>query len=200
MKKDTGSKTLFDTAAMASTLILFVILVAPIAQAANWTGNANFLLGQKQLDEDDWRPVEDQFELGVMVDFRKSHWPVSIAIDLLGSADVHEIGINKDTGYTLENHIGVRKIWDDTGTDFRPYIGGGVAMVSGKIERKTGATIEEQDDTGTGFWLGAGTYWTVGPKLNLGLDIRYSQADVTLFNKEREAGGIHTSLFVGYHW
>ena len=68
-----------------------------------------------------------------------------------------------------------------------------------KFKSKTGATTVEQDDNGTGYWLGAGTYWAVGPQLNLGLDIRYSHADVTLFNIEREAGGVHTGMFVGYH-
>jgi len=126
----------------------------PLAQAGSWTGNANFLIGQKQLDENDWKPVEDQFELGVLVDFRKVDWPVSIAIDFLGSADVHESGVNKDEGFTFENHIGVRKIWEDTGSAFRPYLGGGVAVLSGKIKRKTGATTVEKDDSGAGFWLG----------------------------------------------
>ena len=107
---------------------------------------------------------------------------------------------SKGVGFTLENHLGVRNIWDDTGTGFRPYVGVGIAVVSDKLELETGATKVEEDDTGTGFWLGAGTYWTAGPKLNMDFDIRYSQADVTLFNKERDAGGLHTGLFVGYHW
>ncbi len=200
MKNDTGSKARKITTAIVSTLALSAMLALPTAQARDWTGNVNLLIGQKQLDDDDWQPVEDQFELGALFDIRKVDWPVSIAIDILGSADVHEEGANKDEGYTFEQHIGVRKIWDGTGSAFHPYIGGGVAIVSGKIKRKTGAITQEQDDSGTGFWLGAGTYWLVLPHLNLGLDIRYSQADVTLFNREREAGGVHTGLFVGYHW
>jgi len=200
MKSDTVSKARSNKTAIVSALTLSAMLAMPMAQAEDWTGNANFLLGNKQLDDDDWKPVESQLVLGALIDFRREEWPVSIAIDILGSADVRKRGVNKDEGYTLENNIGVRKIWDDTGSAFRPYIGGGVAMVSGEIERKTGATTVTQDDTGTGIWLGAGSYWTAGPKLNLGFDIRYSQADVTLFNKDRDAGGLHAGLFVGCHW
>jgi len=196
MKNIPGCKTLSNKIIIFSAFVLSAMLVMPMVEAGDWTGNANFLLGQKQLDENDWQPVDSQFELGVLVDFRKVDWPVSIAIDFLESGDVHESGANKEEGYTFEQHIGARKIWGDTGTVFRPYIGGGVARVPGKIKRKTATTTEEQDDTGTGYWLGADTYWMVGPQLNLGLDIRYSQAEVTLFNKEIEAGGLHT----GYLW
>ena len=200
MKTLSAIRTFRNKITRFTIFCLLVLLAMPMAQAGEWTGNANLIIGQKSLEEDDWKPVEDQTELGILVDFRKVGWPVSIAIDLLGAGDVHESGVNKDTGFTSENHLGVRKIWDDTGTGFRPYVGGGIAVVFGKLEIKTGATTVEEDDTGSGFWIGAGTYWTAGPKLNLGLDIRYSQADVTLFNKEREAGGLHTGLFVGYHW
>jgi len=200
MKNNTGSKARSNKTALVSVLTLSVMLAMPMAEAGDWISNANFLLGQKQLEEDDWKPVESQIELGALFDFRKIDWSVSIAIDFLGSADVSKSGTNREDGYTSEQHIGIRKIWHDTGSSFRPYIGGGVARVSGKIKSKTGATTVEQDDTDTGLWLGAGTYWSASPQLNLGLDIRYSQADVTLFNKEREAGGVHAGLFVGYHW
>ena len=57
------------------------------ANANEWTGNVNFFLGQKTLDEDDWAPLDKQGEFGVLVDFKQQNWPVSIAIDFLGSAD-----------------------------------------------------------------------------------------------------------------
>jgi hypothetical protein len=36
--------------------------------------------------------------------------------------------------------------------------------------------------------------------LIIGLDLRYSEAEVTLFDEDREAGGFRTGVTVGYHW
>ncbi len=36
--------------------------------------------------------------------------------------------------------------------------------------------------------------------LNLGIDLAYSMAKVTLFDQKMEAGGAHAALLVGYHW
>jgi hypothetical protein len=34
----------------------------------------------------------------------------------------------------------------------------------------------------------------------LGIDVRYSQADVTIFDEEIDAGGFHTGVTLGYRW
>ena len=47
---------------------------------------------------------------------------------------------------------------------------------------------------------GADTYYAVTPSFNIGLDVRYSKAEVTLFDKEREAGGLNAGITAGYHW
>lgn len=200
MKIDTGFRTRMYKKTFACVFALTATLVMSLVQAQSWTGNANFIVGLKELKSTDWEPVDSHFASGAVVDFRKVDWPVSIAIDIIGSGDVKRDGSDKDKGYTTEQHIGVRKIWDDTDSSFRPYVGGGIAVVWGKIERRIAGISVDDDDTGTGFWLGTGTYWTAGPKLNLGFDIRYSKADITLFDKEREAGGLTAGLFVGYHW
>jgi len=57
-----------------------------------------------------------------------------------------------------------------------------------------------QDDRGTGGWVGAGLYYEINPRFVLGLDARYSHGEVTLFEKERNAGGIHTGVTVGYQF
>ena len=54
------------------------------------------------------------------------------------------------------------------------------------------------DNNGIGIWLNGGVYWTLSQHFNLGLDLRYSQADVTLFDVD--AGGTHAGVILGYHW
>ena len=178
--------------------MLFFINANANANANEWTGNVNFFLGQKTLDEDDWTPLDKQAEFGVLVDFKQQSWPVSIAIDFLGSIDVEtESGIDLE-GSTTEFDVGVRKIWEVAGSSLRPYIGGGLAFINAEF-KATNFPVSDSD-SGTGIWLNGGVYWTLGQHFNLGLDLRYSQADVTLFGEEGEAGGTHAGIILGYHW
>jgi opacity protein-like surface antigen len=179
------------------------------AYASEWTGNVNGFIGQKTLEEDDWAPLDKQAEFGVLVDFKQQDWPVSIAIDVLGSVDkVTVVGV--DVGgspvfdadleaYTFELDIGARKIWEVSGSSIRPYIGGGLALVHGEIHATDVISVVE-DDNGTGFWLGGGVYWTLSQHFNLGLDLRYSKADITLFDVDVDAGGTHAGIILGYQW
>jgi len=180
---------------LAVILMLFVLN----AHANEWSGNVNFFLGQKSLDSDDWGVLDDQSAFGVLVDFKQDHWPVSVALDFLGSYDdVTQLG-TKFEGGTFEFDVGVRKIWEVSGSPVRPYIGGGLAFVSAKLE-ESGPFPASDEDNGTGIWLNGGVYWTLGQSFNLGLDLRYSDAEVTLYDVDGEAGGTFAGLMLGYHW
>jgi hypothetical protein len=61
-------------------------LAAPArARGGGWTGVANFMLGQKVLDESDWQPVESQDLFGVEVSWGEKSWPIQIATDPFAS-------------------------------------------------------------------------------------------------------------------
>lgn len=181
-------------------VVILLMLFFTNAHANGWTGNLNFFLGQKTLDKDDWEPLEEQAEFGILVDFKPQHWPLSIAIDLLGSSDEEPIFGVDVQGRTSELDIGVRKIWEIPGATIKPFIGGGLAFISAELEGRYGYASISDDDSGTGYWVNAGVYWTIGPAFNLGLEWRYSQAEVTLYGIEAEAGGSHGGLILGYHW
>ena len=185
---------------MKKNILATILMLFFINSPANaWTGNVNFFLGGKSLDENDWAPVDQHAEFGVLVDFRQQDWPVSIALDFLGSTEeATELGLNVE-GTTTEFDVGVRKIWGAEGSTIRPYIGGGLAFVNAEFKVTSGFPVSD-DDNGTGIWLNGGVYWTLGQHFNLGLDLRYSQADVTLFDVDVDAGGTHAGIILGYHW
>ena len=187
---------------IVATLIAF-LPAAP--QAQEWTGNVNALLGAKTLDRADWEPLEDQTEIGVLLDFKKKTWPVSIAIDFLQSEanetisdPVTGLGLGIDAE-TTEIDLGVRKIWDRNGKA-RPYIGGGLALISAELSAQLSGIRVSLDDDAEGYWINAGIYWTLAESFNIGLDLRYSQADVTFLGVDVNAGGSHAGLVLGYHW
>lgn len=180
----------------------------PSSSPYAWTGNINVFLGMKYLDEDDWEPVEEQEEFGITVDFKQQGWPVSIAIGYSSSsADETELiydpiwGIVpfEFEGETSELCLGVRKIWDYFPA-VRPFIGGGIALISAEAKGTAlGISISDDDDA-AGIWIGGGIYWTLGEYFNIGFDLRWSKAEVTLLDIDVEAGGSHVGLLLGYHW
>jgi hypothetical protein len=171
-----------------------------VANDSIWTGNINVLLGSKSLDEDDLQPIEDHGAFGVFLDFRKKSWPVSIAIDSLGSGATEDVGPNKIEGTTREFDIGVRKIWEPAGMNIRPFIGGGLAFISAEQISRNGFNATLDDDTGIGLWFEGGVYWTLTEHFNIGLDLRFSGAEVELFNQDIQAGGATFGMLLGYHF
>ena len=175
------------------------MLLALNVHASDWSGNVNFLLGTKSLDSNDWGSLDEQAAFGILVDFKQKNWPISMAIDLLGSYDEETISGTKFEGSTSEFDIGIRKIWEVSGSSIRPFIGGGIAFIRGEIKASAFNTVTF-DDNGTGIWLNGGVYWTLGQHFNLGLQARYSQAEITILGVDGEAGGTHAGIMLGYHW
>ena len=200
---------------MKKAKILFIavsLLLIPISGACEpngWTGNVSVFLGYKNLNEDDWKPVDDQAEIGFLLDFRPKNWPVNIAIDYLDSSryKLQDIPspITSVDGSTREINIGIRKIFEISPT-VHPYIGGGVAYIHGEFEiNQFSVSTSSDDDAGTGIWVDAGVYWFIDRFWNLGwwhlgVDLRYSKAEITLFGTDVEAGGFHAGLLAGFHW
>lgn len=181
-------------------------ILPPASQAQGWTGNVNALIGTKMLDDDDWEPVEEQDQLGVLVDFRPTAWPVNLAIDLLRSEDDASVsGIIGVDAEITEVDLGVRKHWDRWSL-LRPYIGGGLAYVSADLEVSVdlpppfGPEREPFDDSAFGLWINGGVYWSLRDAFNVGIDLRYSDADVSFAGVDANAGGVHAGLLLGYHW
>ena len=83
----------------------------------------------------------------------------------------------------------------------RPYFGGGVAAIwaDSDVVDEFGLGVTD-DDIGIGFWASLGLMWTLDDCINVGLDVRYSHADVTLFDADVDAGGTHAGLIFGFAW
>ena len=185
---------------MRFTLALAVLVaVCTPCSAQDWTGNVNGFVGSKSLDSGDWKPVESQSEFGILIDFKKDSWPVSVAVDLLTSEDTGTFAGVKVKGETTEFDLGVRKIWDQS-AKVRPHIGGGLAFVSAEGQVSIFGLSGSADGDGVGFWVGGGIYWRLSDSFNLGVDVRVSQAEFDVLGESIEAGGTHIGLVVGYHW
>ena len=188
----------FELLTVLSVLSASALCPTTTASAAQFTGDANFLLGWKLLDRDDWRHVDDQREFGAETSWAATDWPIHIAGDMLVSADTDEIGRLDIVGSTVELAGGVRKIWSFR--NFHPYAGGGLGIVSAYLKDERIAGDDDDRDATIGIWGGGGAFWRLGPRFNLGFATRFSRARVHLFGERREAGGFHAALILGFGW
>lgn len=184
-------------------------------------GDVNFLFGQKAFDDDtlDAAHVDGgtQFGLALTLDF---DWPVDLAFDLLAFSDDATTtvfaGMPIDFATyveTLEFDVGIRKLWGDR---LQPYVGGGIAFVKLDATQWTRGSlgsgssfvtlVVDDSDSALGFWANAGLLYRLTAQFNLGIDLRYSDADVKLIPEadpepaELAAGGTHFGLSLGFHW
>jgi len=174
---------------------------SPVLAEGDWTGHINFFLGQTYLSSGDWAPVERQDAYGLEIDFRKRWWPFNIAVDLIGS-EQQEDSLVPGTGRVVQNYadiseldLGIRKYWDD-GPLFHPFAGGGVSLVTAEMQ----SLGVEDDDDGVGFWLNGGISLALTEHFNMGIEVRYSMAEVTLLGEDRTAGGFSWGGLFGFRW
>jgi hypothetical protein len=196
--------------AVVTVVVLFAAAFTFSPAWAGADGHVNFFIGQKSLDGDDWEPVEDQLEFGAVMSFGQDEWPVHIAVDVLASADEETVfdplggGNLKVTGSTFEVAAGVRKIWKKGRV--LPYIGAGVGVIGAKVEADDGFVSVDGSDSGFGVWAGGGVFWRLGGHFNIGLDVRYSSADVDvdfgqgIVVQDVSAGGLHYGALLGFGW
>lgn len=158
-------------------------------------GNVNVLYGAKGLNEDDWEPVEDQVAYGMMADFKLANWPVAIATDLLFSSDNTSYAGTTVEGRTSEFDLGIRW-YSNAVNNVRLYAGGGLARIAGEFE----AYNMTDSDEAFGFWIDTGIVLTLKTIFNLGVDLRYSKAQIDLFDVDTEAGGLLVGVFAGLNF
>ena len=179
---------------------MLALLLAPATAYAG--GDANFLIGGKPF-MDGWDPVGNQSTLGIEVTFGRETWPVWIAIDSFGSdKTAKNITFNLDgtlftddiVGSTGELDLGVRKIWGRHKT--RPFVGGGVGLISAELD--LGGATDTADKVGP--WVGGGVFWRLGSRFNIGVTTRWSDANVTVFGNDLQAGGFTGGVLIGWGW
>ena len=173
------------------------------------SGNINVLLGVKILDSGDWGDLQAQGAGGVQWDFKAPDWPLSVAIDFLGSYNEHKqqfivpgTGVVGDEwqALTSELDLGVRKHWGQ-GASIRPFVGGGIAVIGAQLEAQTSQYHYLRDaGLGVGLWVNGGVLWTLSQHFNIGFDARISAAEVELFDQNMQAGGFYLGLLLGYRW
>lgn len=180
---------------LAGVVVLFTGLASVGIASARTVGDLNFVIGQKFFDDDEWGSIDEHDAFGIELTWGNADWPFLIATDIIYSTtDENVLGVDID-GTTIEFDFGVRKIWQRGNA--RPYIGGGLAYISGEIDFAGSKILDESE---LGGWVGGGVYWRVGRRFNIGAALRYSSAETDIPGGDLNLGGTTFGLTLGWGW
>ncbi len=181
-------------------IAMFLLMTTSMTKADELSGHVSGFIGLKSLNSSDWPNLNTHFSMGIIFDIKKESWPISITLNVLDTGSEHKHDGLKDLAHTTEYHLGVIKIFKSHRSKIQPYIGGGASFMYAELEYQSNNNTMTQDDRDLGGWFGAGMYYEINPRFVLGLDARYSNGEVILFNVERDTGGIFTGVTVGYQF
>ena len=171
--------------------------------------NINVIGARKQLSSD-WKPTDQQDEIGGDFDMRGNNWPVLLnfaylyatqkdhADELISVGNVTTAFTNLEREATTEElDLGIKKIWtDESRLSFS--LAGGAAWIKGRLKFMDTAKF---DDSKLGWYGSAAIYYTFFNFLNVGVNARYSDVKLTLGSRDDiNAGGFHYGALVGFHF
>jgi hypothetical protein len=170
--------------------------VAPAEQVGSSArdNRISLYLGQRNLDEDDYSPVDEQPTFGVEFAHESAGSPVGFEVGIMGSKDD-----GSDSGFDLEAstrelYAGVKKTF---GSDVvRPYVGGGLSFINSKVEV---SGVGDDDDSSLAAYLHGGVGFQVSDAIVLGVDLRFLfGSDITLAGFDTDADYAQLAVFFGF--
>lgn len=196
--------------------LVALALLSLASRADAGPGYVNFVLGQKVYDSEDWDPIDKQPVFGVEAAFGPATWPVHIMTFLQRSSKskdqvVDDAGTPVSVTFdadTWEFGAGLNKTW--TAGKLYPYVGAGLDYIKVDVTAHVDQLTGSDDANGFGFFGGAGAFYRIGTRFNLGGTVRYSSANVD-FNAydtgnvefsgaDVNAGGLTFGFLVGWGW
>lgn len=138
-------------------------------------------LGQRNLDEDDYAPVDEQATFGVEFARETPGSLVGWEVGIMGSSDDSTVAGFDVTGTTAEFYGGVRKTFGSGRV--RPYVGGGLSVINSEVEV---SGVGKDDDDSLAGYAHVGVSVDVTAAFFLGLDLR------ALFGSDMSIAGVST--------
>ncbi len=180
---------------LRTTLLALCLSICSMSYAEILAGNVNFLLGQQSMTDDDWEDteVDDQILLGVNVDLQiPIPFVPGVEFGILQAQETGHIGPTDIDATVVDLFLGVNKTWSIGPA--HPFIGGGITRRSADVDIED---FDDDSDADIGFYIHGGAFWRVGTKMNLGLDFRYTKAEVDIFDDSLNADSFTISAIIG---
>lgn len=161
---------------------------------------ANVFLGARSIDAEYWAPFQSIPSYGVELTYSPKGVPIGLAVDAWGGTATKAVGATEIVASVFEVDAGARKIFKIRGW-LLPSVGAGAAIVRADYSAASasfGGDDEQLDgDTVLGGWVSAGLVVRPVEMVSVGVSIRYTSAQVELFGKRGEAGGLFGGVMAG---
>lgn len=178
-------------------LLSFCACAAPAPSAEPAGSLLSVYLGQRTLDSDDWRPVEDQPTVGVEYARQPADGSLGFEVGVLASEEDGEVGGADLEGSTREIYLGARQAFGPD-PDGPGYLGGGLAFVHAETEAFTGGGSAD-DDGSPGLYFHAGAAFDVTRSVSLGIDLRVlAFTDLEIAGIETDANYVQLALVLAF--
>ena len=191
---------------MKKHIILSIAMAIPLsttlltnAHANDSTINIKMFYGDKTIDSEAWSAQDDHGTVGLLTDFRTGYNGVRVAVDLFGSGSEKNTTSQVKGTYTAEAHLGIRKYFD-LQSKFEPYVGGGINLAYASQKNNQSSVKTEEEDMDSGLWLNGGLDYLINDYITVGVDLRYSSAEVELYGESVALNAFTTGVSLGYRW
>lgn len=184
---------------LSASILLALTLAPALAEAKDPIITTKAFLGSKTITSPAWAEQNEHGSMGVLTDVYTSFYGVRVAIDLFGTGSEAPTTNQIHGTYTAEAHLGVRRYFT-VGSKLTPYIGGGLNFSYANQLNKVGNEKTEQEGMDTGLWLNSGADYLITDNLSAGIDLRYSTANVELFDQPVELDALMGGVSLGFRW
>ncbi|MFA5941935.1 MAG: outer membrane beta-barrel protein [Sinimarinibacterium sp.] len=163
------------------------------------SGNVVASAGARYLDKDEWSPVEDQGQIGVLADFQIGQGPLYVTAGVQISGKEEDESDGDLTASVIDFSLGAKFM--PTFGQVRPYVGAGIASVGAAYEFESDFGPDEDDDDGSlGYYYGAGVLVRIG-RFDIGADVRrIDGTDLELGGFDTNADSTVVSALFGWGW
>lgn len=183
-----------------ATLALSMVSALTIthAHADEWQTSLGLSLGTMSMDKDSWSG-EDRFgAIAINMELTKKSWPLVLSASLFTAGDEDKSGNTKTEDVVGGLQLGFKKYLPVFSDELVPYAGAGIYLSVAQKTLETGNITRKQKERDVNYYAGTGLLWHMNSSVSLGLDLRYTEVDVNLFNEKVDGGGLFSGLSLSY--
>ena len=170
---------------------------APGPPPPPWIVHASLFAGRKSLRANDWAPLAQQNEAGLLTNIGQTSWPVLAACDVTYSSSKGSVENVQLRSTTLEAAFGGRRSFQLPLV--QPEVGGGFVFTRVNNSAEFPDKTETVSATGFGYWISGGGSVRIR-SLTAGLHLRFSSANATLGKRSLDTGGFHLGVAAGVNF
>ena len=184
-----------------STILGFALIssiATNFAQADEWQTTLGLSLGSLNMDKASWSGEDNFGAIALNLDLTKQAWPFGLSASIFSAGDEKKIGSTKTENVVGGLQLGIKKSIPTFCDELEPFVSGGVYYAVAQKSIKTGDTTRKESDNDVSYFASTGALWHLSSHVNIGIEFRYTEVDVNIFNEDLDGGGLFSAISLSY--